>query len=248
MSNKLQIQMLGLPRSGTYFLQELVEQNAIDDSLNFFGDHDPCKHLVYLPSIQHYLHHFNNINIILLIFKDIATWIESNLVRWQDFDIRIFGDNIIDVCEPTVPELTIENNDVFGHVIPTRKYNLAKVVEVYNLFHYNWLVKNYFFNMVSDYKQKLVVVPYEDLLIEENVYKLFNVLKPLGLQTKTDEYKVPKMGTVNLSRRDYPLDHLEKYKNRQTSVLTEYQKQFVYDNLNKDVKTVFTNINNFQIV
>lgn len=248
MPAKLQIQMLGLPRSGTYFTTELITNNSIENSVQFFDDNQYWKHFVYPMSITEYSKHFEDVDIILLIYKDLCSWLESNTLRWQDFDFRILNGDKIDVFEPTTPELTIVNDNMYGHPIPERRYNLANMVKVYNMFHYNWLVNNPWFAHDPNFKKKMVVVAYEDLLYEQNIIKFFNVIKSKGIKTKTNDYKVPALGTVHLSQRKYPVDHLEKYKNKQTTVLTDYQKHFAYEQLSKEVKDLFSSLKDYQLV
>ena len=174
--------IFGLQRSGTNFLQTLIERNFDKTLLNNqkvswkHSIEDPIKYDKNLPTI--------------VIHKNPYTWVESvclrNKVDWQKTQRKYPSE------EATTPEFTIG----------PRKMNLTNLVLTYKEFHENWLYRE----DIPSY----MFIKYEDLLIpEERVKILERISEAFGWARKSNEWIIPQAGNVSQSR-DYNTDR-EKY-------------------------------------
>lgn len=174
--------IFGLQRSGTNFLQTLIEQNFKKSSSNSqktswkHSIEDPLKYNKDIPTV--------------VIHKNPYTWVESismrNRVDWQKTQTKYPSQ------EKTTPEFTVGQQEM----------NLTNLMLTYRDFHNNWLNRE----DITSY----IVIKYEDLLVpEKRIETLEKISETFGWTKPLEDWIVPTQGSVSQSR-DYTAER-EKY-------------------------------------
>ena len=217
--NKKIIQPLGLQRSGTNYIARLITDNFHNQDFEIREVY--WKHNFTPPLLNH--NHLAPANIITFIYKDLFTWIESIAYRHSwDYEYK---HQVYHPFEPTEPDYTLG----------PKKLNLINLAKTYNKYLENWLVTNVWLTVNADFTNKLIQLKYESLLDNSFLEKLFTDLTTRGLQRISNNIILPKLGDVDASRFDYPANHLENLKNKQTLFLTDKQKEMALAQISPEV-------------
>ena len=224
-TNKI-IQPLGLQRSGTNYIARLIKDNF--DNNDFEVKELYWKHQFTPPLLND--NHLASANIILFIYKNLFNWIESIAFRESyDYEHRHC---LYHPFELTDPEF----------IIGPKNMNLINLAKTYNKYLENWLVTNVWFTVDDVFKNKLIVLNYEDLLEDSNINHLFKKLETFNLKRIASDIIKPALGDVENSRFNYPETHLMNLKNKKTYFLTENQKQKAREQLSDQVIKLIGNI------
>lgn len=219
MSKKI-LQPLGLHRSGTNYIVRLINDNF--DRKDFDVLEAYWKHQFTPPLLNH--NHLAPADIIVFIYKNLYNWIESIAYRESyDYEHR---DYMFHPFEHTEPELTIGPKNM----------NIINLAKTYNRYMENWLVTNVWLTVDDVFKNKFIVISYEQALEDGYITQLFTKLETMGIKRISTTLIKPKLGDVEYSKFNYPEDHLENLKNKKTYYLTDLQKQTAFAQLSDNVK------------
>lgn len=219
MSTKKIIQPLGLHRSGTNYIVRLIVDNFDENGFEITESY--WKHYFNPPVLNH--NQLDNTDIIVLIYKNLFNWIESIAFR-ESYDY-VHRDYLYHPLELTDPEFTIG----------PKKMNLINLAKTYNRYIENWLVTNIWLTVDDVFKNKLIVVNYEDLLEDVHISQFFQKLETYGIKRLNNSISKPALGDVEHSRFEYPENHLINLKNKKTYYLTDSQKQKAREQLSEQV-------------
>lgn len=167
--------IFGLQRSGTNFIEQSLTQNFGAQKQNRTN---ACwKHFIDPPQ------GWNPEIPTILIHKNPYTWVESicfrNTVDWIKTQRKYPAQEAIQ------PELQLG----------PQKINLANLAKTYHHFHNEWLWK-----MPPEKKRNMLVIKYEDLLIEEKKIEIFESMKTrFGAKQTKPTWTFPARGRVSQS-------------------------------------------------
>ncbi len=213
------IQIIGLQRSGTNYVEELLKYNFSNIyrivGEQIYNDLNLDKHRIepYASNDPY----FDDVDLIFFVYKNLFTWIESIAFRWSGHYEHVH--KIYNSFEPAEPEL----------LLGEKKFNIISLAKTYNLHIQNWLVKKY------PWTDKILVTRYESILNSDDVTNWLRKLIAYNLNLN-DEIIILKLGKVKHSTSDYDVHHIDNYKNYKTTYLTEYQKSCALDQLSTEVK------------
>jgi hypothetical protein len=197
MSNK--IYLFGLHRSGTNYLAKLLHINFSKlEMLNTNSNFSECwKHSLRVPQ------KIENVPL-FVIYKNHLTWLESVIFR-KPSD----GKHIITSTE--IEENILDQNRIVktknDFILSEQKISLNLITNCYKQFYENWV-----FFLEENILKKLILIKYEDLLIEEQRNNILNKISDILNWQKCRKNKSwinPEKGDVFLSN-NYN-DELEKY-------------------------------------
>lgn len=228
---KNQIQIVGLQRSGTNYVEDIILNNIsvpcflthshFDHSFSKFHYYsfgfwkhtlEPSTDIMY-PNIDH----------VVAVYKNPMLWIESIAFR-----------------NPADYPFSQRKYSAFDHSansisIGPKKFNLLNLIKTYNHHYESWILKSHQFS------SRLVVIDYRDLLEESNIRSF---LQKLNLDVKAD-ITTPNFLSLPFSRKEnyhnynYTKDHLTRYKNNQTSLLTDTEINYILEHLSLPVQKHF---------
>jgi hypothetical protein len=229
------IQIAGLQRSGTNYLEWLIRLNSSDNVKVLSGIFLPhaldktnanrgfWKHSIEVPSngIDRY------IDQVLMIYKTPINWIESIAFRdGMDFDV-------------TQKKFDVYHRSEDARYIGPQNFNLLSLIQTYNYHYENWILTPNLFS------EKIISVIYEELLNETGIRDFF---KKANLSCK-ETLKIPPMGTIPWSNKQYHYepDYLDRYKqnNCSQSLISKSDRQFIFRNLHPEIVKKFYIENNF---
>jgi len=213
------IQIIGLQRSGTNYIEELLKKNInnitrivgeqINDDLNL------DKHRIepYTSNDPY----FDNIDLIFFVYKNLFSWIESIAFRWSGYYEH--RHKTYYAFESADPDL----------LLGPQKFNIINLAKTYDLHMRNWVIAQY------PWTGKIIFSKYENLLVYDDVKNWFNKIENYGL-IQNKEIVIPQLGKVKHSELNYDNQHIHNYKNYKTIYLTDYQKTCAWAQLSTEVK------------
>lgn len=201
--------IFGLQRSGTNYLQALLDRNFYVENINDNLTMKSWKHSIDLPAV-------NNLNITpkIIITKHPYTWIES--LAWRDKVDWAYTQTLYPAHEMGNADLNVGR---FG-------FNLVNLIKTYNHFVNTWILDNSIDNRY--------ILRYEDLLDEtirirhlKSIHEKFSLKKTLD----PDTWFNPKDGAVLYSSKYNSAEHKEYYANVQPKFLTRQHINIINDML-----------------
>lgn len=208
------IQIIGLQRSGTNFLETLIQHNFKDVEIQCKTETGQWKHSLTIEN----LFHFDSIDLVLVIAKNPFTWVESISMR-----------NCADYLTRQNKYEVFDHNTLSPNCIGGLHLNLKSLCKTYNDFYKFWL---------HNFDSKRIFVCYEDILEKENILTLFDKLVLIGLERISDDIVIPQLGLVPeslIEYNTYPKDHLDKYKKYVTRHISKEQRKIIATTINKSL-------------
>jgi len=186
--------IFGLQRSGTNYLEQLVNQNFKGRRANRANK---CwKHSIDIPK------GYNNQHPTLIIYKNPYTWVESICLR-----------NTVDWLKTQKEYPAQEGPDELR--LGPNKINVENLAKTYDHFHNTWLWSR-------SLSENTYVMKYEDLLITNSRERILNNISHILPVRKTDQWVNPQRGKISQSR-DYNEDREHYYLSMKPKELTPIQ-------------------------
>ena len=193
------ILVIGLYRSGTNYLQTLIENNleVSEPTINTKTFNVPNKHAAYEKQLHHYSPNLH----LVFTYKNPYKWVDS-LVR-QSYDLVTEYELGYEVGHTP---LYITYDDPLEHftIKPKVKVSLEKVCNLYNTFFTFW------HNRIHEYKHDIVY--HNDLIQNPSAY-INHISRKFDISYRTEKHLEP--AEVDGSRRfdnsvrDYYLDEFK---------------------------------------
>ena len=198
MPNNNQYYVFGLQRSGTNFLETILNQNFMTTRMNGNAVNRCWKHSIDVPV------KYNKDVTTFIIHKNPYTWVESIALR-----------NTVDWLKTQTTYPALEINDPRVVIGTKKKLDLINLCKTYRHFHETWLDKGH------------MVIKYEDMLIPQNRTQIINnIHTDMGLTKKTGikppQWIIPNKGQVSQSR-DYTQDREQYYIKGKPKTLSDLQ-------------------------
>jgi hypothetical protein len=191
-----QIYLFGLHRSGTNYLAKLLHINfskikMLNTNCNF-SEH--WKHSIKVPDKMEDVPLF-------VIYKNDLTWSESVIFR-RPSD----GEHII--TSTKIKENVLDQNRIIktenDFILSDKQISLNLITNCYRQFYENWT-----FLLKEEYVKNLILIKYEDLLIDDKRESILEKISEKTNWLKPQKWLNPTKGEVLLSK-DYNEDS-EKY-------------------------------------
>lgn len=231
---KNQIQIVGLQRSGTNYVEDIILRNSLDSCFlthRYFDQFDQ-----YLSKFHYYSYGFwkhtlepssdmmyPNIDHVVVVYKNPMLWIESIAFR-----------NSVDypLLQTKFPAFSVTDDSIN---IGPKKFNLLNLIKTYNHHYESWIVK------VHQFSTRLIFVDYRDLLEEFHLRSFFQKLNLTIKETiqTPDFLSLPFSQKGDYGNYHYTPDHLIRYKNNETFLLTDNEKNFILEHLSPAVLKQF---------
>jgi hypothetical protein len=205
------IQVNGLQRSGTNFLEELIQFNFKDVEALCKNKTGHWKHSLTIENPSY----FDSIDLVLVIAKNPFTWVESISMR-----------NEMDYLTSQTKYELFDYDKLSPNSLGRWNLNLESLCKTYNDFYEFWL---------HNFDSKRIFIRYEDILEKQYILKLFDQLVSLGLERISNDIVIPQLGSVSESLIEYPEDHLENYKKYVTQHLSNAQRKIIGTTINKSL-------------
>lgn len=208
--------LFGLHRSGTNYLAKLLHINffklkQLNTNVNFS---EYWKHSIKVPEKMEDVPLF-------VIYKNHLTWLESVLFRRPNDGEHIVRSTII-------KKDILDNNRIIktekDFIISEHKISLNLITNCYRQFYENWA-----FLLKEEYYKNLILIKYEDLLIEEKRNHILKRVSEIANWKELKKYKTwlnPDKGEIFLSN-DYNEESEKYYISGQPKQLTFEQIELV---------------------
>ena len=193
--------IVGLHRSGTNYLYQLLKKNLnlklINNQNNFSGT---WKH-----SSEVFKNYKENTPFIIL-YKPIYQWVESIVIRKPDYGVNLLNQKL-----DKSNFITVENDIVINW--EEKSYTLSDLVNCYKQTYENWII-----NLPKDIKERCFIVNYNDILTDSKIDVINNISKLFNIESPS-KFKEIEWGSVSQSKQDnrktekYKKDILDYYLN-----------------------------------
>lgn len=191
-----QIYLFGLHRSGTNYLAKLLHINftklkTLNTNCNF-SEH--WKHSIKVPDKMEDVPLF-------VIYKNHLTWLESVIFRRPSDGKHIIASTKIKENVLDQKRIIKTENDF---ILSDKQISLNLITNCYRQFYENWT-----FLLKEEYVENLILIKYEDLLIDDKRESILEKISEKTNWLKPQKWLNPTKGEVLLSK-DYNEDS-EKY-------------------------------------
>ena len=223
--------IVGLHRSGTNYLYQLLKKNLnlklINNQNNFS---DTWKH-----SSEVFKNYKENTPFIIL-YKPIYQWVESIVIRKPDYCVNLLNQKL-----DKSNFITVENDIVINW--EEKSYTLSDLVNCYRQTYENWII-----NLPKGIKERCFIVNYNDILTDSKIDVINNISKLFNIESPS-KFKEIEWGSVSQSKQDnrktekYKKDILDYYLNNKTTLSDDYLK-IIDKIIDKDFKNKIKNLTN----
>lgn len=228
---KNQIQIVGLQRSGTNYVEDIILRNSLDSCFLTHRHFDQQLSKFHYYSYGFWKHTlepssdimYPNIDHVVVVYKNPMLWIESIAFR-NSVDYPFF--------QRKYPAFSVTEDSIN---IGPKKFNLLNLIKTYNHHYEYWILKPHQFSTRS------ILVDYRDLLEECHIQSFFQKLNlTIKENVKTPDFLSLRFSQkINYDKYNYTPDQLTRYKNNETFLLTDNEKNFILEHLSPAVLKQF---------
>lgn len=233
--NKSEYILFGLQRTGTNYVEQLINRNFNATSLTVTGTM-LWKHDLEVP-----VDSLNNTSApIIVLYKNPYTWFESNAYRSGDirFDVHFpfyqkeeyrhmsMGHKTNWIETLSLPA-SARVNETLG-ILSTRD-EMINIIKLYKFWFKNWIE-----NFPEQFKDRLILLRYENLLEDNKRISFLDYLNNLGFQKTKPSYVNLEPGAVPRSKF-YTTKHTEYYLSEEPEFLNKDTIQKINEELGESL-------------